>query len=239
MAADTPLGLGILPLPVPTLLNPLKKLDDLIRLGLEKRLGAKYPTAFITDHGYPVEEHKVTTGDGYILTLFRIPYGIKNTTLTRPGYPREPVLIQHGLMSSAMDFLVTGPERALGFILADAGYDVWLGNTRGSSYSRAHKELSPEGKPFWQFSWHEIGERDLPAMINFITNRSSYKKMHYIGHSQGTTAYFVMCNQRPEMQDKIMTMHALAPIAFMSNLRSPFVRFFAPFSNMVTVSCCY
>ena len=200
----------------------------------DKTRDERRPAAFIGDQGYPVEEHKVTTADGYILTLFRIPYG-RNSSGNRDE-PREPVFVQHGLMSSAMDFLVTGPEHALGFVLADAGYDVWLGNTRGSTYSRAHRQLSPEAKQFWQFSWHEIGERDLPAMIRFVLRKTGYKKLHYIGHSQGTTAYFVMCHMHPTMQERIQTMNALAPIAYMSNLYSPLVRFLAPFSGMISVS---
>lgn len=174
----------------------------------------------------------MTTPDGYILSLFRIPHGVKNST---SGDRKEPVFIQHGLMSSAMDFLVTGPDRALGFIMADAGYDVWLGNTRGSTYSRAHRDLSPDAKQFWQFSWHEIGERDLPTMIRYVLRKTGYAKLHYIGHSQGTTSFFVMCHTHPMMQEKIQTMNALAPIAYMSNLYSPFVRFIAPFSGVLSV----
>lgn len=210
-----------------------KRIEDVLNRIAQKRRDARRPVAFIGEHGYPVEEHKVTTPDGYILTLFRIPHGKKNST---SGERKEPVLIQHGLMSSAMDFLVTGPERALGFVLADAGYDVWLGNTRGSTYSRAHRDLDPDRKQFWQFSWHEIGERDLPTEINFILGKTGYAKLHYVGHSQGTTAYFVMCALRPMMQQKVHTMNALAPIAYMSNLYSPFVRFIAPFSDAIAVS---
>lgn len=59
-------------------------------------------------------------------------------------------------------------------------------------------------------------------MIDYVLAKNTdFQKVHYIGHSQGTTAFFVMASERPEYNDKILMMNALAPIAFMSNCRSP------------------
>lgn len=66
----------------------------------------------IKQEGYPVEEHhEVTTDDGYILTLYRIPFGNKsaNTEKLRP-----PVLLCHALLESSNSFIALGPDNALG-----------------------------------------------------------------------------------------------------------------------------
>nr|CAD7603633.1 unnamed protein product [Timema genevievae] len=87
----------------------------------EELFAAANPDTYLTapeliaKKGYPAETHTVTTEDGYILTLHRIPYG-----------------------KSA-------------FILADAGYDVWLGNTRGNTYSKKHVSLKSTDKAYWAF----------------------------------------------------------------------------------------
>lgn len=116
-----------------------------------------------------------------------------------------------------------------------------MGNARGSRYSRHHMSLDPDGrrserKQFWSFSWHEIGMIDLPTMIDYVLEKTNYEKLHYIGHSQGTTSFFVMASERPEYNNKILSMQALAPVAYMSNLRSPLLRLANIFLNTIDVS---
>ena len=84
---------------------------------------------------------------------------------------------------------------SIGLLLAAAGWDVWLGNFRGNVYSRNHTVLEPDSKEFWLFSWDEMGQYDLPAMITYVVQATGRRKVVYIGHSMGTTAFWVMMNR--------------------------------------------
>ena len=48
------------------------------------------------------------------------------------------------------------------------GYDVWLGNVRGNIYCLNHTTLTPKDRKFWDFSFQEMGEIDLPAMVDYV-----------------------------------------------------------------------
>lgn len=169
--------------------------------------------------------------------MHRIP----GSSASPPTPGKIPVFLMHGILDTSATWVLMGPEQALGYLLADRGYDVWMGNARGNRYSRNHVSNDPDGwrgdrRKFWDFSWHNIGVKDVPNMIEYVTSKTGQRKMHYIGHSQGTTAFFVMAAERPEYNDRIITMQAFAPITFMSNLKNPFLRAAVLLLNTLDVS---
>lgn len=128
-------------------------------------------------------------------------------------------------------WLFLGPNHALPYLLVDSGFDVWLGNSRGNTYSRKHSSLSADTPDFWNFSWHEIGYYDIAAMIDYSLekNGQGHKAVHYVGHSQGTTIFFTLMSLRPEYNEKIKTAHMFAPVAIMSKMQYKLVRKLSPY----------
>lgn len=63
-------------------------------------------------------------------------------------------------------------------------------------------------------SFHESGLYDLPAFIDTVLQRSGSDQLLYVGHSMGTTVYYVMCSLRPRYNQLIHTAVHLSPIAF-------------------------
>ncbi|KAH8255137.1 hypothetical protein KR038_010534, partial [Drosophila bunnanda] len=179
----------------------------------------------IAKYGYEAEVHHVTTEDGYILTLHRI---------RKQG--AQPFLLQHGLVDSSAGFVVMGPNVSLAYLLADHNYDVWLGNARGNRYSRNHTTLDPDESKFWDFSWHEIGMYDLPAMIDHVLKVTGFPKLHYGGHSQGCTSFFVMCSMRPAYNEKVISMQAMAPAVYAKETEDhPYIRAISLYFNVSLV----
>ncbi|NXM88335.1 LIPM Lipase, partial [Oenanthe oenanthe] len=172
-------------------------------------------------HGYPSEEHDVMTEDGYFLSLNRIPHGKEGAGLSGP---RTPVLIVHGFCLDGGDWVDNFPDSSLAFILADAGYDVWIGNNRGNSWSRRHRSLSVSSQEFWDFSFHEMAVYDLPAMVGFILMQTEQEKLFYVGHAQGSTLGFIAFSSLPHLAEKIKLFFALAPVYTFHHARSPVIK---------------
>lgn len=111
-----------------------------------------------------------------------------------------------------------------------------MGNSRGNTYSRAHKTLTTKDSKFWDFSWHEMGIYDLPAAIDYILSITQQEKIYYLGHSQGTTSFFVMMSEKPEYNEKIIKFAAYAPLVYTGFVRSPIINIFAKISTPLYVS---
>ncbi len=64
----------------------------------------------IAKYGYPVEVHSVTTEDGYILEVHRIPYGKKSG----PAENKPVIWLQHGLLGDSSNWIMNNEDKALG-----------------------------------------------------------------------------------------------------------------------------
>lgn len=111
----------------------------------EKKMDDEYPS-------YQWKAHEVTTEDGYILTMFNI--WNEDTWDIDMG----PVLFQHGMRMDGVDWIATDDDvPSAHFYLADLGYDIYIGNGRGTEYSMKHTSLDAavleDEAKYWDFTF--------------------------------------------------------------------------------------
>lgn len=172
-------------------------------------------------YNFKAENHTVITSDGYKLLLFRIPGSLHESSYSKPV-----AFMMHGLIDLADTWITNEPDKAPGFMMARAGYDVWFGNSRGTRYSREHVKWSDKDRKFWEFTWMHMAEFDIPAMINYVLNYTQQEKLVYIGHSQGATQMFAHLAEKPEFEEKLSIFIGLAPAISVRFIKNDVLRLF-------------
>jgi pimeloyl-ACP methyl ester carboxylesterase len=187
--------------------------------------------------GLDVEEFKVQTEDGFIITLWHVYNPLEFTPLSdaersargpniftgegpsRPSHqssqkPKFPILMIHGLLQSSGAYC-TNDDDSLAFYLCKSGYDVWLGNNR-CGFKPEHTLLSYPDPRMWAWNIRQMGVMDLPALTSRVLSETGFEKLGLIAHSQGTTQTLVALakEQRPDLGEKLTVFCALAPAAY-------------------------
>lgn len=175
-----------------------------------------YYKDYIKSIGYKLEEYEVVTDDYYKLSLWHFV----------PNFPVDPtkvVYLQPGFMCVAWVFLQNG-KQSLPFLLMEKGYDVWIGHNRGTVHSLGHltKDSQEPNSDYWDFNLDDYALSDLPANLEAVKKYTGAKKLSYIGHSQGTTIFYMLYMHDPKYMestiDKFVSLGTVYTINYASLL---------------------
>ena len=83
-----------------------------------------------------------------------------------------------------------------------------------------------------------MGKYDIPAALSYVLKESSShnsSKLAYVGHSMGTTMFWVACNEHQEfMANSVSLMVGMGPVATVRHMDSP-IKYLAHFTSQVEV----
>jgi gastric triacylglycerol lipase len=134
---------------------------------------------------------------------------------------RPVVLLQHGLLGSSADFVLNDPRESLAFVLADAGFDVFLANSRGNEYARGGAAGGgPDSAYYWAWSWDEMAAFDLPAAFAAALLLSGAQELSLVAFSQGTTITLAALATDVLPADTLRQALLLGPVAYAEHVRS-------------------
>jgi pimeloyl-ACP methyl ester carboxylesterase len=167
---------------------------------------------------YDFERHPLTTEDGYKINIMRMVPKVASTET------RRPVFVQHGVASNGLNWVAGSIETnpSITVALAEAGYDVWIGNNRGNLWSLEHETLTWEDREYWNYGWAEMGLYDMPAAIHHIYDTTG-ERVNYFGFSQGTSQLFYGLSKlwHTDLPFKFERVMATAP-CFVIDQNAPF-----------------
>ena len=140
------------------------------------------------EEGLTFYPHRVETEDNYILTVFHV-YPSKEEDDTKQMRTKGTVLLQHGGSMDGQSWFAT-QNKSLPSLLVKAGFDVYIGNDRGTRNSLSHKTMKAKKhtKAFYDFSLAELGMYDAPAVLNYVRMHAKSEKVIYIGYQQAATS---------------------------------------------------
>ena len=81
-----------------------------------------------------------------------------------------------------------------------------------------------------------MAQYDLPAMLKFVTTKTSQSSLYYIGHSQGTTIGFAEFSTNKALAKMVKTFFALAPVGTIGHTKTPFLTIPSETSMEIKVS---
>ena len=93
-------------------------------------------------------------------------------------------------------------------------------------YSRHHNWMDPDTMTnFWQFSFTEMGDYDIPATVDYILKATGRKKLALFGYSQGTTVcFYSLATHKEFFREKINIFVSIAPVITMKYAKSDMLR---------------
>ena len=80
------------------------------------------------------------------------------------------------------------------------GYDVQIGNNRGSPPSKKHVSKNPKisNGDYWDFSMDDFIKYDIVSEIDYIKKHTGAQKVDFIGYSEGSTLFLMLYMDNPK-----------------------------------------
>ncbi|KAG0558874.1 hypothetical protein KC19_10G060900 [Ceratodon purpureus] len=100
----------------------------------------------------------------------------------------------------------------LPIMLLNDGFDVWIGHQRATYWSRGHTHLKSTDREYWNWSWDQHAQYDLPAQVLYISTETN-QPVHFIGLSQAATVGVAAATDH-ETAQMIRSLTLIGPTAY-------------------------